>query len=179
MKAVRRILQVTLGAVIAFTALSFLLPSWYEVERSIVIAAPPERVHPVLDDLHRWREWSSWSARDPRLRIDYTGPNQGVDSHMAWDGALGSGELTITASDPERGVWMDLLMEGRFATKAAVLLEPVDEGTRVTWITRGAVGKNPIWRFTGLMMERLLGPDFEANLTGIKALVEEARAEAP
>lgn len=179
MRPLRRILQATLVLVLVLTGLSFLLPSWYEVERSIVVAAPAERVHPVLDDLRRWREWSSWSARDPRLRIDYGGPSHGVDSQMAWYGELGSGELTLTASDPRRGVWMDLLMDGRYATKAAVLLEPVDEGTRVTWVARGSLGSNPIWRFTGLMMEPLLGPDVEASLAGIKALVEATVAQGP
>ena len=45
-------------------------------------------------------------------------------------------------------------------------------GTRVTWTNEGDMGANPVNRYFGLFMDRLVGPDFEGGLKNLKALVE-------
>ncbi|MEJ7794778.1 MAG: hypothetical protein WKF50_04440 [Nocardioides sp.] len=43
------------------------------MSRSTTIAAPPERIHPLLDDFHAWQEWSPWEKIDPDLQRTFTG----------------------------------------------------------------------------------------------------------
>jgi uncharacterized protein YndB with AHSA1/START domain len=38
----------------------------FRIQRSISIDAPPERVFPLIDDLHNWARW----ARQDRLKHD-------------------------------------------------------------------------------------------------------------
>ena len=33
----------------------------FSVSRSIEIAAPPERITPLLTDLRAWQQWSPWA----------------------------------------------------------------------------------------------------------------------
>ena len=49
---------------------------------------------------------------------------------------------------------------------------PDGSGTRVTWTNEGDMGANPVNRYFGLMMDSMVGPDFEAGLKNLKALAE-------
>ncbi len=51
-------------------------------------------------------------------------------------------------------------------------LEAAGAGTRVTWTNEGDMGANPVNRYFGLFMDRLVGPDFEGGLKNLKVLVE-------
>ena len=50
--------------------------------------------------------------------------------------------------------------------------EPQGAGTRVTWTSTGDVGGNPLKHYVAAMMDRMMGPDFEAGLADLKAVAE-------
>ena len=50
----------------------------YTVSRSLVVDAPPERVHVQLADFRRWAAWSPWEDVDPALERHYEGAESGV-----------------------------------------------------------------------------------------------------
>ena len=54
----------------------------------------------------------------------------------------------------------------------AIMLEAGGENTKVTWSNEGDLGANPINRYFGLMMDRMMGPDFEEGLNNLKRAVE-------
>ena len=76
----------------------------FEVTRSESIAAPPERLHGLIDDFHRWREWSPWEELDPNMKRDYSGAESGVGARYAWEGnrKAGKGNMEITDVQPQR-----------------------------------------------------------------------------
>jgi len=45
-------------------------------------------------------------------------------------------------------------------------------GTKVVWTMNGNAGMNPIFRWFGLFMDKMVGPDFEAGLKNLKKLAE-------
>ena len=47
-------------------------------------------------------------------------------------------------------------------------------GTQVTWTMNGDMGANPLYRWMGLFMDKMVGPDFDAGLANLKALAEKA-----
>ena len=51
-------------------------------------------------------------------------------------------------------------------------LEPAGSATKVTWSNFGDLGGNPLVRYFGLVMDKMVGADFEAGLAGLKALAE-------
>jgi hypothetical protein len=151
--------------------------SSYEVARSTTVAAGPERVHALVDDLHRWREWSPWEGLDPDLQRTYTGPESGVGSRYAWKGnrKAGEGHMEITGSAPHR-VDLDLVFMKPFdsASKVTFELAPSAEGTEVTWRMRGE--QRGLWGVVGrvLPMDRMVGKDFDKGLARLKAAAESA-----
>lgn len=76
--------------------------SSYEVVRSTTVQAEPDRVHALVDDVHRWVEWSPWEGSDPGLRRTHSGAASGVGARYAWKGnrKAGAGSMEITRSTP-------------------------------------------------------------------------------
>ena len=147
----------------------------FEVSRSTTIDADPARVHALVDDFHRWVEWSPWEGLDPAMQRTYTGPTSGVGAAYAWKGnrKAGEGHMTITGSSPERVEVELVFMKPMDATNQVTFeLVPAGTGTHVTWRMAG--------RTTGIFgvvsrlvpMDRLVGKDFEKGLAQLKAAAE-------
>ncbi len=56
--------------------------------------------------------------------------------------------------------------------KSALLLAPEGASTRVTWTLDIDMGASPIAHYFGLMMDRMIGKDYETGLNKLKSLVE-------
>jgi hypothetical protein len=168
-----------LGAVIVtLLVVSLLLPGQYRIERRVVINAKAKDIFPMLNSLKKWPAWTAWTKeKDPTMTVSFEGPEDGVGAIYRWTGdKLGVGKLTITRSDPARGLWYDLDYEnGQRLSKGGITFEAAGEGTEVIWYNGGELGRNPVRRYFGLFLDRLIGPDFEAGLNNLKRIVEANR----
>jgi hypothetical protein len=158
-----------------------MLPRAVHVERSVDVARPPAAVFPLVNSLHGFNQWSPWNGLDPQMKLDYSGPDSGVGAQMQWSGdkRVGSGRERITESVPDTRVTSDLEFTGQGTAKASFLLAPIDGGTRVVWTLDMDVGSNPIGRYMGLFMDKMIGPDYERGLASLKALAEREPAATP
>lgn len=175
MKALKKIFLFLLVLAVLVAAVGFFLPAGYKVERSVTIKAKPEAVLAQVTDLRRWEEWSAWSKEgDPTLERTYSGSATGKDATMSWKGKkFGEGSMTITSADPVKGISYSLDFEhGRYISSGELRTEVVGEGTKVTWTNEGNAGMNPLGRYFNLLMDRMMGPDFEKGLNQLKARVE-------
>lgn len=171
--------KLLLGAAVAVPCLLLAVASrsdTFHVERSIVIAAPPERAFAQVNDFHAWTAWSPYEKLDPGMARTYEGPSSGPGAAYAWAGndKVGKGRMTITKSVRPSEIAIDLEFVEPFAcTNAATFrFEPAPEGTRVTW---SMDGQN---KFVGkamsifVDMDALVGGDFERGLASLKSLSE-------
>jgi len=146
----------------------------FEMSRSTTIAAPPERVHALLDDFHQWQRWSPWEGVDPDLERTFTGPEKGVGSHYAWSGnkKAGQGTMEILESTPS-AVLVDLRFLKPFeATNVTRFdLTPDGQGTTVVWTMTGERGA--LMSLMGrLFFDKAIGRDFDKGLAQLKAVAE-------
>jgi carbon monoxide dehydrogenase subunit G len=75
--------------------------------------------------------------------------------------------------DPDKSVEYALMFaDFNMRSTGALRLEPAGNATRVTWSNIGDVGGNPLKHYLAIMMDRMVGPDFEAGLANLKALAE-------
>ncbi len=173
MKVLQWLLGAGLLAGLLLVGGSLLLPAQTRVERSILIAQPPERIFAVLDSFQHFNAWSPWVDLDPRAHYSYSGPVSGPGARMAWQGApaMGSGSQRIVSSlAPER---VDIeLSFGEQQAMAQYLLRPEGPVTRVTWRLESKHGYNPLSRWFGLLLDRMIGPDFERGLQRLKQRLE-------
>ena len=168
-------LAVGLVALVLLAAIvGFFLPGTFTVVRSAEIAAPPDKVYALVADPRRWKEWSAWNKRDPKMQIEYGGPPAGMGAKWSWKSeSQGDGEMTFTAAEPGRRVAFDLYFPDFGTTsKGELRLEPAGAGTRVAWTMHGDMGSNPIYRWFALGADGMVGKDFEEGLAGLKTLAE-------
>jgi Polyketide cyclase / dehydrase and lipid transport len=149
--------------------------STFEISRSTNIAADPASVHGRINDFHEWTAWSPWEDVDPNLQRIYTGPDQGVGAHYAWQGnrRAGQGSMEIVSSTPEQiGVKLAFLKPWKATNDVTFTLVPTGSGTDVTWTMTGehqGLGKVFSKVFS---MDKMIGKDFEKGLSRLKAVSE-------
>ncbi|MGE0723143.1 MAG: SRPBCC family protein, partial [Alphaproteobacteria bacterium] len=95
-----------LVAVIAtILVIAAMRPDHFRIQRAALIAAPPERIFPLIADFRRWPAWSPWEKKDPAMKRSFAGPDRGVGAAYAWDGDknVGTGRMEIIeAAAPSR-----------------------------------------------------------------------------
>ncbi len=173
-----KIVQWTLAIVGAIALLlviaGFLAPSSFLVSRSTTINATPKRIYDLVVEPKQWANWSEWNRRDPAMKITYKGPPFGMGAKWEWvSKSEGSGNMEFTRVEPDRLVEYSLSFpEYNMKSAGTLLMEPEGSATRITWTNTGDVGGNPLKHYMALMMDRIVGPDFEAGLANLKALAE-------
>ena len=174
MKVVQWAFAVIGAVALAVVGVGFLLPSTFTVQRSIEIKAPPRKVYDMIHEPAQWPRWAVWNKRDPEMRIRYSGPQFGKGAKWSWQSSTeGTGSMEFTHVEPDRFVEYALVFpDFGLRSSGALKLEPVAGGTRVTWTNTGDVGTNPLKHYLPLVMDRMVGPDFEAGLANLKEVVE-------
>ncbi|HEX6985208.1 MAG TPA: SRPBCC family protein [Planctomycetaceae bacterium] len=155
------------------------LPNEWRVEESVVVAAPPEAVYPLLATPKRWAEWSAWSAeRDPSLKFAYDGPEAGKGASFSWLGErLGHGKIVLTEAKPGESIRYELVLQGEtFSENGRIALEPTEEGTRVTW-TDGGELDGTLGRLFRERLEASVAAEFAASLERLKGVAEGSEFE--
>jgi uncharacterized protein YndB with AHSA1/START domain len=151
-------------------------PDAFRLERSTVIAAPPDKVFALIDDFHEWTKWSPWENIDPALRRSYSGSENGRGTIYAWEGnsKVGSGRMETTESVAASKIVIKLDFFKPFEAHniAEFTLTPKDGGTAVNW---AMYGPNPY--MAKLMqiffsMDKMVGGQFEQGLAKLKAAAE-------
>ena len=174
MTILKWVLGIVIGLVAVLLAGGLLLPSTFTVQRSATINAAPDKVYELVADPKRWNDWGEWSRRDRAMTITYSGPASGPGAVWEWKSkSQGDGRMTFTAAEPGKRVAFDLFFPD-FGTTSRGELNFAAEGTgtRVTWTMNGDMGKNPIFHWMALMMDGMVGKDFDAGLANLGKLAE-------
>lgn len=174
----KKLLGALLIVVIVLVGVGFMLPREARVERSIVIDRPAAAIFPLMNSLKRFSEWSPWGQYDPNMKMSFSGPETGPGAAMHWAGnsKVGSGDQMITESIPDKRVNVDVNFGEMGSSKASWLLNSDGSATTVVWTLDANLGNNPIGRYMGLLMDKMVGPDYERGLLQLKALAEKVPA---
>jgi Polyketide cyclase / dehydrase and lipid transport len=175
MKLIIKVFGVLVGLWVILVLVGFLLPGHYRVERSIVINARPAAIYPLVADLKAWRTWGVWFARDPDMKISYSPATTEVGAWSQWTSkSQGDGKMTISAVHPNDDFeyTMEFSDIGLVSRGTMALLPGPGGGTSVTMAMDGDLGRKPLYRWFGVFMNKLVGPDFEAGLANLKRVAE-------
>ena len=166
------VIAVAVAAVLAYAASK---PDTFMVRRSASIAAPPEKIFSMIDDLRAQSAWSPFE-KDPNMKRTHSGAPRGKGAVYAWDGnrQVGAGRIAITDSVPPGKVVLLLDMIRPFKAQNTVefTLDRIGAGTNVTWAMQG---RQPYMaKVMGLFIDcdKMCGGQFEVGLAKLKALAE-------
>jgi hypothetical protein len=169
-------LVIIICAVVIFFVFVAMKPDTFSIQRSATFQASPEAVYEQLNSFRNWDDWSPWAKRDPNMKATFSGPEEGVDAHYAWEGnnAVGSGKMTILESQPNRLVKINLEFLKPFAATnlATFTITPEGSHTQLQWEMTGT--NNFMSKLFGVIfnMDKTVGKDFEQGLASIKTIVE-------
>ena len=175
MQAFKKVILAVLLIPVVVLIVSLFLPSSYRVERSLEMQARPEALFAQVSALKKWTNWTAWTAaKYPDMEVSFSGPESGVGATYTWDGkSTGHGVLKLTRAEPARGIGYDLAFDhGKYVSRGAIEYVPAGDGLKVTWSNEGDLGWNPISRIFGLLMDKMMGPDFEEGLRNLKQRLE-------
>ena len=114
--------------IIAVLALAGLLlfaatrPDTFSLQRSIVIQAPPDKIHALINELRQFNTWNPYDKKDPAMQGSYRGPAAGPGARYEFKGnkEVGEGSLEITVRD-----YLPSAASGKFLTcRSAVGVPP-------------------------------------------------------
>ncbi len=172
----RLILIFVLLAIVALLIYAATKPDTFRIARSASIKAPPEKIFPLIADLHNFNIWNPFAKKDPNATGTYSGAESGVGSAYAWEGNknVGKGSMTIAKLTPSSEVVykLDFMAPMEAHNTAIFTLVPHGENTQVTWAMEGPSPYLSKVMCTIFSMDKMVGPDFEAGLASLKALAE-------
>lgn len=173
MKVLLKLLAGLASLVLLLVLVAFLFPRQYRVERSTVIKAAPQAIHAQLADMRAWRAWTVWHERDPEMKNTYSEQQGVVGAWAAWESKTeGNGKSTLTELAPNRVVYSLEFPDMGMKSTGMFELAPQADGVKVVWSDAGDLGNNPMNRWFGLFLDKMIGPDFEGGLANLKRNLE-------
>jgi hypothetical protein len=167
------IIAVAIVAVLAYAATR---PDAFQVQRTASIKAPPERIFPLIDDLHAHTTWSPFE-KDPNMKRTHSGAPRGKGAIYDWEGnsQVGSGRLAITDSTPSKiTMALDMFRPFKAHNTVEFTLQPKEGWTNVTWAMHGRQPYMAKLMSTFINCDKMVGKQFEEGLGKMKALAEQA-----
>src|SRR5680860_1435206 len=163
--------------VLILAAVALGLPAHVTVARSVVINAPEYAIYPYLNNLRRFSDWSPWTARDPNMKVTYSGQPEGKGAKVEWvseEPSIGAGSMEIVEAEQSRSVNLAANINGLEGT-SDYDLAPAGSGSKVTWSFGYETGSSPLKRWKALMLDGFIGAEYSRGLEKLKARVEEDR----
>ena len=179
MSWLKRIFGVLAGLFLVIVIVGFLLPSQVHVERKITINAQPQEIYRLINNFELWEKWSPWAKLDPEAEMTIIG--HGLGQKMIWsseDPRVGEGSQEIIALDAPKQIRTHLEFGDQGMADASFDLISENGVTQVTWSLDTDMGAGvpvymkPFSSYLGLMMDSMIGKDYEKGLKNLQELVE-------
>lgn len=161
--------------VLVFAYAAATQPDTFRVERSASIAAPPEKIYPLISNPKTFATWSPFE-KDPAMKRVFSGPDEGKGARYDWNGnsEVGSGWFVVSDATAPSRVGIDLHMTSPMKADNQVLftLAPEGSGTKVTWSMEGPVPLVAKVLHLCFDADKMVGGAFETGLASLKQRAE-------
>jgi len=171
------IIYILLGLIVTLLVAAALMPRTYNVERSLVIQKPVNRVMEYVGNFNYYSQWNPWQQMEPNSNKNISGAPNTAGHKYEWQGKkIGIGSLTLNQID-DKHVHFDLVFLKPWKSKAKDnwSFEPWGDGneTKVTWQNSGELPW-PMARLMGPMVNKNLNHQFGVGLDNLKKMCETA-----
>ncbi|HPH84917.1 MAG TPA: SRPBCC family protein [Ferruginibacter sp.] len=172
MKLAKGFILALLGLFFMVTLISLLMPSKVMTARSVVIHAPADRVFAEIKDLRKWKDWHPVFMQDSN-EIQYSNPSSGVNATATWMSNQKKNTFQITDTIQNQ-LTANLTREGEKDVANIIALAPVSDsnGVQVEWKVITPLKWYPWEKFSGIFIDKMTGPGYEAALNNLKILLE-------
>ena len=147
------------------------------MQREIDIKAPPDKIYPLVNDMHQWTAWSPWEKLDMAMTRSHSGAPAGKGAVYEWKGNkdVGRGRMEIidTAAPSKVQIKLDFMEPFESQNVTDFTFQPTADGnTHVVWVMRGPMPYISKLMSVFVSMDKMIGKDFETGLANMKAAAE-------
>ena len=170
-------LYLLLGLIALILLVAALIGTAWNIERSISINTPIEKVWEHTKSLRALNGWNPWMAKDPNIKLEYEGTDGTVGSNFRWASAIkdvGEGCQTITKVEEKTTLLSRVDFYKPFKGTGNAILKLSNEGsaTKVTWRMESSTPyPMNIIKLLGVI-EKNMNADFNTGLSKLKTLSE-------
>jgi hypothetical protein len=163
---------ISLAIVVAlFLLVALVLPSHRHLENKVETNRKLTIVYDTVDSLRRFTDWNPLVLRDPRIKLQFSGPASGVGARMDYSSdkpQIGDGSWEIIANEPRSSVTYAVVNPQHGHDKTMVFtLRPTGRAGRNVEITQSYdvdYGWDLIGRYAGLYVSGHVGDDMKLGL---------------
>jgi hypothetical protein len=151
-------------------------PDTFRISRTQSIQSPADRIFDLIADFHRWSAWSPYEKLDPAMKKTFSGADNGKGAIYAWAGNSKAGEgrmeIVDAVSPSQIRIKLDFLKPFEGHNIAEFFLEAKGASTEITWAMHGPQPYMFKVMSVFFSMDSMVGKDFAAGLTNLKAIAE-------
>ena len=154
----------------------------FDIEQSVAVAAPQQRVFDLIANLRAWELWNPNGMNDPSVERSYGGSPGRKGSTLRWRGRRsGRGQMEIIEVSQPDLVTVGVSFEAPFKVfnVNTFKLSYKDGATSVNWSMHGPMPL--VAKVISLVVrpEKMMRGHFEAGLRHLKAIAEEGSLQWP
>jgi uncharacterized protein YndB with AHSA1/START domain len=171
----KTILLIVAAAIAALLIYAATKPDSFRLSRSVTIAAPPDKVFALINDLRQFNTWNPFAKMDAQGVITYDAVTVGVGGAYHWQGEKsGAGRMQIAESVPAQRVTAKLDFTKPFEAHNMVdfTVQANGTGSTVTWAMHGPAPYVNKLMTIFFDMDKTVGGEFDTGLANLKALAE-------
>jgi hypothetical protein len=168
-----------LGVVIAALLIAAVMkPNQFRIARTVDVAAAPQVVFDLINDLHNWSRWHPQRLEGSGVAQSFSGAQAGVGACSEWKGSgdIGQGRMCIAQSTAPARIVIEADWEKPFVTRNINEFALSADGgqTAVIWSMSGP--NLFIMKAMSIFvdMDRMMGRHFEQGLVALKRVAESA-----
>jgi uncharacterized membrane protein len=175
MRIIKKILLIIVAIIALFLIVALFVSKDYKVEKSITINKPKTEIFNYIKSLKNQDNFSKWASLDPSMNKSYTGTDSTVGFTSHWEGndKVGKGEQEIKKITEGQRMDFELRFEKPMKDVAQAYMTTDSVAPNQTLVKWGLTGHMTYpMNIMGLVMDKMVGGDFETGLTNLKVLME-------
>lgn len=156
---------------VLFLVVGLVLPSHRHLSEQVETNRKLTIVYDTLDSFRRFKDWNPLVLRDPRMKIQLTGPDSGVGATLNYSSdkpQLGEGSYKITAAEPGQSITYAIDNPQRGGDKKTQFtFRPTGHAGRNIQITQTYdvdYGWDLLGRYAGMYVRSHVGDDMKMGL---------------
>ncbi len=172
MKLIKGFLFAIVGLFIMITLVSLLMPSKVVTIRTVLVQASETAIIVALHDLQQWEQWHPvFNSKPEGLAV--SDPSKGKGASASWISAGKKNTLQIKEADTNH-ITLTLNRPGEKEITQLIQLQTRKDqiGIEVEWRSLTQLSWLPWEKFSGMFIETITGPGYEAALNSLKTHVE-------
>lgn len=172
MRLIKGFILAVAGLFIVVTLFSLLMPSKVMTVRTVVIHGTAEQVFAKISDLQKWKQWHPVFMQDSAA-MHISDPSSGKKAYAEWATNGKTNKLMITELSVNE-LKASLMREGENDANNIISVTALEDSNNVQaeWRVLTKLKWYPWEKFSGIFIDKITGPGYEAALNNLKVLIE-------